>query len=377
MPAPATQQSAPMFQIIDNHAAITPQFITAWRTLSEQARIPNPFWDPDFCIAAIKLVAPDTIKIATLTNPDGSLAALAPFSIQRAMKFGPKVAMLWTHDYIPRGTPLVAPNDEAAFEALLHGIVTKTGVPLVANALKQMPELGEISKRRLSTHIISTHQCAAVRSTQPSEVYRRATLSKQRRQGLDRRFRRLRERTAHLGTLEIDLCRDPKIVPSRFEAFMRLEKIGWKGNDKTALLNNERHAAFACEAILKLAGRQSAMVATLKAGETVLAALTLFQINGEAFSWKTTFDENYKECSPGTQLLTRFADPIMGNGEKFSLDSCAAPNNEIANAIWGEREIVQNIIFSTPAQSALASVIKYSEQLKQRAKQIAKAILKR
>ena len=119
------------------------------------------------------------------------------------------------------------------------------------------------------------------------------------------------------------------------------------------------------------------MVATLKAGETVLAALTLFQINGEAFSWKTTFDENYKECSPGTQLLARFADPIMGNGEKFSLDSCAAPNNEIANAIWGEREIVQNIIFSTPAQSALASVIKYSEQLKQRAKQIAKAILKR
>lgn len=371
----ALQHTAPMFQVINYNAALPLQFVAAWRTLSELSRVPNPFWDPDFCIPAMALVAPDTIKIATLTNPDGSLAALAPFTVQRLMKFGPKVATLWTHDYIPLGTPLVATDNEQAFEALLNGIVTETGAPLLANDLKQMQKLGTISKDIISTHIINTHQRAALKSTQPGEIYRRTTLSKQRRQGLDRRFRRLRERTTHLGTLEIDLCRDPELVPSRFEAFMRLEKIGWKGGNRTALLSNESHATFARNAALNLAARRSAMVATLKAGETVLAALTLFQINGETFSWKTTFDENFSACSPGTQLLARFADPIMGNGESFQLDSCAAPNNEIANTIWGEREIVQNVIFSTPAQSALATTLKHTEQLKQGTKQTAKSLL--
>lgn len=366
-----------MFEIIDTKAAFTPQFIARWRVLSERAQVPNPFWDPDFCIPAITLAAPGTIKIATLTNPDGSLAALAPFTLQRVMKVGPKVAVLWTHDYIPLGTPLVASADDTAFQSLLLGLMNETGSPLLAYTLKQLPELGTLSNDTIVTHVINTHNRAALQSSEPGETYRRATLSKQRRQGLDRRYRRLVERTTHLGKLEIDLCRDPEIIPSRFEAFMRLEQVGWKGENNTALLSNKLHADFARDTALKFAQRRSAMVATLKAGETVLAALTLFQINGEAFSWKTTFDENYKVCSPGTQLLARFADPIMGKGEKFSLDSCAAENNEIANAIWGERVRVQNIIFSTPAQSAQANAIKRAEQLKQQTKQKLKSILKR
>ena len=366
-----------MFQIIDNDTTFTPQFVANWRTLSERARIPNPFWDPDFCIPAMSLAPPNTIKIATITKTDGSLAALVPFTLKRMMKVGPKIAALWTHDYIPLGTPLVTTDDETAFQSLLHGIMNETGSPLLAYDLKQFTELGTLSSDMIATHVINEGNRAALKSTEAGEIYRRQTLSKQRRQGLDRRFRRLKERTAHLGKLEIDLCRDPEIIPSRFEAFMRLEKIGWKGGNKTALLNNEKHAAFARAVALNLANRRSAMVATLKAGETVLAALTLFKINGEAFSWKTTFDENYKECSPGTQLLARFADPIMGDGDSFLLDSCAAPNNEIANAIWGERVLVQNVIFSKPAQSALASAIKRTEQLKQQTKQTAKSIINR
>ncbi|MEP2943099.1 MAG: GNAT family N-acetyltransferase [Hyphomicrobiales bacterium] len=377
MPETAIQQAAPMFQIIDDKAALSPQFVAAWRALSERAYVPNPFWDPHFCIPAMTLATPGTIKIATLTNPDGSLAALAPFTLKRVMKVGPKVAVLWTHDYIPLGTPLIAAADETAFQSLLLGIMNETGSPLLAYALKQLPKLGTLSKDIIATHVINTHHRAALQSSEPGETYRRATLSKQRRQGLDRRFRRLGERTAHLGKLEIDLCRDPEIIPSRFEAFMRLEQVGWKGGNNTALLSNKLHADFARDAALKLAQRQSAMVATLKAGETVLAALTLFQINGETFSWKTAFDNNYKECSPGTQLLARFADPVMGCGEPFRLDSCAAANNEIANAIWGERVCVQNIIFSTPSQSTQANAIKHAEQLKQQTKQKLKSILNR
>lgn len=376
MPATATKNNASIVHIIDNSAALTPQFVSEWRALSESARVPNAFWDPDFCIPAMTL-EPNKVKIAALRNKAGAMKALAPFTMERVMKVGPKVACLWTHDYIPLGTPLVSADDDQAFSTLIDGIMRETGTPVIAEELKALSKLGSLANKPIESHVISQHQRAALHSDLSGEDYRKQTLSKQRRQGLDRRYRRLIERTKHLGPLEIDLCRDADLVPSRFEAFMRLEKIGWKGGNKTSLLNNETHATFARSIALKFAQRQSAMVATLKAGETVLAALALFKINGEVFSWKTTYDENYKNCSPGTQLLARFADPIMGKGEMVKLDSCAAPHNDIANTLWGERESVHNVVFSNKNHSAIASAIKHAQQLQQHAKATTKSILNR
>lgn len=350
-------------------------FVDAWRALSEQALVPNPFFDPDFCLPAIKRLDEERVKLAVIMDGDGSIIALAPFVLARFARFGPKVAEIWAHDYLPLSTPLVRHDCAGALEELLIGISTHSNAPVLVPLMKGLEAFAPLSSS-FQMDVLSTHERAAMESTLSGEEYRRQTLSKQRRQGLNRRYRRLAERTAHLGDLHIELCNDAEQVPSRFETFMRVEKLGWKGGNKTALLNVEDHAALGREAAFGFSQRGACYIATLRAGDTVLAALTLFKAKDTLFSWKTSFDETYAECSPGSQILSRFADPLMGLGEAVMLDSCAAPDNTLANAIWGERVEVQNVLFMPPAYKTAGTAIRNFLMLHNQARRTAKRLIR-
>lgn len=378
LPVDINELATTKVKILDLLEVREPQFVARWQKLSENARVLNPFWDPGFCLPALHSLSDGEVFIAAVVEEDGTLAALAPFCHRKIMGFGPKVASLWTHDFVPLGTPLVSSKAaDTAFLTLLEGIIEHTKAPILASSLKRTGDLGELPSSKITTTIISEHQRAAIVTDHPGERYRCNTLSRQRRQGLDRRFRRLAERTSHLGPLEIKFCHDPELVPSRFEEFMRLERLSWKGTNKTALLSNESHAAFAREAALSLSQRNACTVATLQAGETVLSALTLFHINGEFFSWKTSFDETYRECSVGVQILARFTDEIRQGDDTLVLDSCTSPDNETANAIWSERNTIQTVLFHNSRQAAKCLAIKSALQMKEKARQTAKSALRR
>lgn len=347
----------PICRILSLEAASTPEFVAEWRRLSETAQVANPFFEPGFCLPAASALLPGRVRIAALVNGEGSLLALAPFTVGRFMHIGPKIAKFWTHGYIPLGTPLVTRDEEHAFEALVAGIADAERAPLFAADMKRLSELGPFSDL-LEKDTVSSHERAALRCALPGVAYRAHTLSKRRRQSLERRFRRLAETVAGAGALEIELCRDPALLPERFEAFMALEKTGWKGSAGSALLSDPAHADFARAAAAEFSRRGKFTVASLKAGKAVLAALALFEANGEVFTWKIAFDEAYSAYSPGVQLLARFADPLMAEGRLFVLDSCAAPGNEIANAIWSERERIEDIVFYRPGHRAAAKAVR-------------------
>lgn len=365
------------FKVLDAKEAASPLFLAEWQRLSEIACVTNPFYDPAFCLPAIDALCGGEMMFGAVYNENRQLVAFSPFVTTRVMNMGPKVTKLWTHDYVPLGSPLIAPGEGDAFADLLSGIMSHTKTPILAVDLKGRSKLGGISQSGLTVDILDHHERAVLITDCDGPGYRSKTLSRQRRQGLDRRFRRLTERTAPLGPLEIELCDDPACLPARFEEFLQLEKSGWKGGNKTALLNNHDHAEFARRAALLLVERRLCRVATLRAGNTALAALVILAINGEMFSWKTAFDETYADCSPGAQLLARFADPLMGRDEMVRLDSCSAANNAIANAIWGERTGVETVLFSPARQAAGTRSIIRMERLKARAKQTAKTLLGR
>ena len=112
-------------------------------------------------------------------------------------------------------------------------------------------------------------------------------------------------------------------------------------------------------------------------GDTILAALTLLKARGEYFSWKTSYDESFAECSPGNQMLARFADELMGQEGDVVLDSCAAPDNALANAIWSERVEIKDLLFALPSQKTAARTIGNMINLHRQAKQTAKSLIKR
>lgn len=351
-------------------------FIDAWRELSEQAIVPNPFFDPDFCLPAINALAKGSVHLAVVYDDDGGLIAAAPVSVSRFGHVGPKTVHIWTHDYIPLGTPLVRQGCPYALNDLLSGLSAEYGAPVLSDLFKGL-ERFDCDAGELKLEELASYERAALVTSLSGEEYRKVTLSKQRRQGLNRRYRRLAERTAHLGPLCIELCSNPDTVPNHFETFMRVEKLGWKGSKQSALLNAKSHADFARDVAVRLSSRDAFVVATLKAGDTILAALTLLKARGEYFSWKTSYDESFAECSPGNQMLARFADELMGQGDEIVLDSCAAPDNTLANVIWSERVEVKQLLFVHPSQKTAGRAIRNMLNLHREAKQTVKSLIKR
>ncbi|MEP3629440.1 MAG: GNAT family N-acetyltransferase [Hyphomicrobiales bacterium] len=351
-------------------------FVNAWRELSEQAIVPNPFFDPDFCLPAIDALAKGAVHLAVVYGDGGVLIAAAPIYVSRFAHVGPKTVHIWTHDYIPLGTPLVHQGYAFALNELLSGISATYDAPVLCNLFKGFDHF-DLNSGDLNVEALASFERAAMMTSLSGEEYRKVTLSKQRRQGLNRRYRRLAERTAHLGPLCIELCSDPDTVPNHFETFMRVEKLGWKGSKQSALLNAKPHADFARAVAVRLSSRGAFVVATLKAGDTILAALTLLKAQGEYFSWKTSYDESFAECSPGNQMLARFTDELMEQGNETILDSCAAPDNALANAIWSERVAVKDLLFIHPSQKAAGLAVRNMMNLHREAKQTVKSLIKR
>jgi len=338
--------------------------------------VANPFYDPDFCLPAIDALAKGTVSLAVVYDAAGALIAATPISVSRVAHVGPKAAHIWTHDYIPLGTPLVRQGCPNALNDLLSGISAEYDAPVLCNLLKGADRF-DIGAGNLNVEELTRFERAAMVTSLSGEEYRKVTLSKQRRQGLNRRYRRLAEQTADLGPLCLEICSDPDAVPNHFETFLRVEKLGWKGNKRSALLNVKFHADFAREVAVRLSRRDAFVVGTLKAGDTILAALTLLKSQGEYFSWKTSYDESFADCSPGNQMLARFSDELMGQGEEIILDSCATPDNTLANAIWSERVEVKDLLFTHPSQKTAGLAVCNMINLHREAKRTVKHLIKR
>lgn len=374
--ANVSQTARLQFAIMSSSAAQASDFQARWRALSERALVPNPFWDPAIFLPAIDCLGHQAISLATVSRADGTLVGLAPFEIKRHLGFGTRLVRLWTHPYLPLGSPLVDPNSALALGELLSGLMKATGLPVLAHFVKRFESLST-DMPGITVECLAQHERAALRSALKGPQYRLVQLSKKRRQGLDRRFRRLAEVTAGFGPLDIELCRDKTLVKARFESFLSLESRSWKGAKKTALLSRACDADFARRIAENLAARDACMIATLKAGDKALAALALFNLGGETFSWKTAYDETYREYSPGTQLLARFADTLMETGRGLILDSCATPGNELANTLWGERETVATLLFSASGLGLSTRLIRLQFIASLRLRAVVKAVLRR
>jgi len=172
-------QPTPSFQVLSSQEVRDADFVNAWRELSEEAIVPNPFFDPDFCLPAIAKLTNGKVQIAVIYD-DGLLVALTPFVVNRYAHLGPKVVELWTHDYIPLGTPLVKKGEPQALEALLTNLTIKYNAPILSGLFKGIDQFG-ISSNELVVDMVSQHQRAAMITKLDAVSYRESTLSKQRR----------------------------------------------------------------------------------------------------------------------------------------------------------------------------------------------------
>ena len=334
-----------------------------WDALAANAAEPNPFMER-WCLEA-GLAAFDTrdeIALATLTI-EGRLAGILPLVRRwRYEKYPLPHLGTWLHANAFCGAPLVAVGHEHAFwRELLHWADAHAGRALFLH-LEGMPVEGPLYGALRDVCTIEHRAAAAVHrldrallaSGLSPQAYFDASMSGKKRKELRRQHTRLAEQ----GVLAFERLTDDTGLAGWIDAFLALERAGWKGREGSALACEPAKAAFFRNALAGAAahGRLERLAITLD-GEPI-AMLANFVTPPGAYSFKTTYDERFARFSPGV-LLQRENLDLLAQGDIAWADSCAAADHPMIERIWREKRTIArvSIAIGGPLRRSAAAAI--------------------
>ncbi len=140
------------------------------------------------------------------------------------------------------------------------------------------------------------------------------------------------------------------------EAFLALEASGWKGAQGSALVLEPGRAAFARAALRGLAAEGRLRILALYVGGEPVA-IGLLLIHGRCgFLWKLAVSEAHIAAAPGVLFIQSFTEWAAGQ-ELDHIDSCAAPGDQMIEAMWPERINLCDVLVSARPESVSARLL--------------------
>ncbi|MBO6717587.1 MAG: GNAT family N-acetyltransferase [Rhizobiaceae bacterium] len=337
---------------------------------------PNVFFNPRFLAPAMPRLEDKEIRLAVIRDGEeekSRLRLLVPMSIEKApMPLGVPIMRTWSNPFGPLGTPLVDRDDPVG---VIEDFFTLLGRKhLQLPRVFVMPETrldgpfatilrSFASSRDLTLVTTNVAERPFLDSDQDADTYLREAL----RSHHLREFRRLRRRLAESGKLEYHVARSADEIRLGVEAFLTLEADGWKGRERTAMAIDRFRAAFAREAVHRLAERDLCRVHSLTLDGEVIACLIVFIENGVAYTWKTAYDEAYAAFSPGTLLMLDVTRTHLEDPNVEATDSCAVEDHPVMSRLWKERRPVGTLVIGLrpeadrAARQAASQLHLYSE----------------
>lgn len=320
---------------------------------------PNVFFNPRFLAPAMPRLEDKEVRLAVMRDGDdlrSRLRLLVPFTLERSsLPLGVPVMRTWSNIYGPLGTPLLDRDDPSSvledFLAMLSRPHLKLPRVFVFPEIRLDGAFAGIlrlvaTSNNLPLTVTNEYERSHVISQLDGEGYMRATLNSHRRGEFRRLLRRLQEQ----GELSYEVARTPEDIRAATEAFLSLEASGWKGRERTAMAVDRFRAAFAREAIDRLAELDMCRIHALRLNGRVIASLVVFVEAGIAYTWKTAFDETLSAFSPGALLMIEVTKTHLEDPNIEMTDSCAAPNHPLVGRLWGEtRPIGTMVLGLTPA----------------------------
>jgi hypothetical protein len=314
--------------------------------LSSRSVEPNVFFNPRFLAPAMPRLEDREVRLAVIRDggEDRSrLRLLMPFSIEKpAVPLGVTVMRTWSSPFGPLGTPLVDRDDPVGvledFLAMLAR--PELGLPpvlVMPDIRLKGPVAGLIRQVALELdlplHTATTSKRAFLASSLDGDEYLRRSLSAHH----FREFRRLKRRLADSGPLEHRVARQPEEIRLALERFLSLEASGWKGKARTAMVVDRLQAAFAREAVHRLAQQDLCRIHELVLDGRPVASVIVFVEAGIAYTWKTAYEERHGAFSPGTLLMIELTRHHLADPNIEATDSCAEEGHPVMDRIWGER----------------------------------------
>ncbi|MBW8298101.1 MAG: GNAT family N-acetyltransferase [Hydrogenophaga sp.] len=307
----------------------------------------NVFFAPRFLAPAMPRLDDRQIRFAVIRDEDARrsrVRLMMPFSVEKpGFSVGPSILRVWSNPFGPLGTPLVdaegaAETIDNMLEALARPDAKLPGI-LVLPDLRLNGRFTQLIKavaigRDLPLTVTNTFERPMLESQEDGDTYLKTTISKNHMRDMRRQFRLLGEE----GRVSYNVARQPEEIRRRMEEFLALEASGWKGRKRSAMVMDRFRAAFAREAITNLAEVDAVRIHTLDLDGRAIASMVVFIMAGEAYTWKTAYDERYARFSPGKLLLADLTDWHLDDPNIERTDSCAVPDHPIMSRFWKERE---------------------------------------
>ena len=314
---------------------------------------PNVFFNPRFLAPAMPRLEDREVRLAVIRDGDefkNRLRLLVPFSIEKpAVPLGVSIMRTWSSPFGPLGTPLVDRDDPEGviedFFAMLSRPHLKLPKVLVLPDIRLdgavATMLASVAETR-GLPLVTTGRVerAFLESKLDGEEYLKASL----RPHHFREFRRLKRRLADQGQLEHHVARGPEDIRHAIEAFLSLEAAGWKGREGTAMVIDRYRAAFAREAVHRLAEQDLCRIHSLTLDGKVIACLIVFVEAGVAYTWKTAYDETLSAFSPGTLLMIEVTRQHLDDPNIELTNSCAVPDHPVMSRLWSERKSIGTLV---------------------------------
>ncbi|TPI73100.1 GNAT family N-acetyltransferase [Mesorhizobium sp. B2-8-9] len=332
--------------------------------LSARTIEPNVFFNPRFLAPAMPRLEDREVRLAVIRDGDeyrNRLRLLAPFSVERpAIPLGVPVMRTWSSPFGPLGTPLVDRDDPVGVIEDFFSMLSRPHLKLPkVFVLPDMRLDGPVASlltsfadsRGLTMVTTGKVERPVLDSDADGEDYLKASL----RAHHYREFRRLKRRLADLGKLEHTVARGPDEIRHAIESFLTLEAAGWKGRERTAMAIDRYRAAFAREAVHRLAEQDMCRIHLLTLDGRTIACLVVFVEAGVAYTWKTAYDETLSAYSPGTLLMIEVTRQHLDDPNIVMTDSCAVPDHPVMSRLWSERKPMGTLVIGlTPDADRLA-----------------------
>jgi len=241
---------------------------------------------------------------AILVRDRRELVAALPLVQNRRL---PAVAGLPSNDWAASGTLLVAAAGDlpAIADALLDALRRTRwslwwlrNVPWQDEPWSQL--LAAAARRGTTCHALALHDVGCVRLDQPWSRIEEQWSGNHRRHM--RKALRRAEREGGVELIVRDQFASETDIAASLRAAFEIEARGWKGREKTAVVQQERLLDFLIVQAIELARHGYLRLVTLVHRGTPIAFEYCWRARGTVFTPKVGFDEQYAQLSPG-QLL--------------------------------------------------------------------------
>jgi CelD/BcsL family acetyltransferase involved in cellulose biosynthesis len=299
-----------------------------------------------FVAASARHLADDSVRLAEVRRGE-QLIGIMPLVIERHYGRVPvQFVQNWRHHHQFLGSPLVRQGDETAFWRALLAALDCAPWARGFLHLRDLPEEGPLhaglvaaaaSLRRPAAIVYREARAFLETQLPPSDYYAQTVRKKKRKE-----LARLRNRLAELGALTTRRFGERDDLASWCDAFLQLERSGWKGREGSALACRPATERFFREALRAAHESGRLQLLALELEGRPIAMLVNFLAPPGSFSFKTAFDETYARFSPGVLLQIDNLD-ILSDPRIRWMDSCAAEQHPMIDSLWAERRSIVRV----------------------------------